>query len=310
MIAPAQASLAERWEDVRLFLALYRERKLAAAGASVGLDASTLSRRLAALEESLATRLFERTRDGLVPTEGAELLLPAAEEMAAAHARFVQDASGFEREASGTVRLSVPPGLAEFFVVPALARLRARFPLVAIELDVSIRFADLTRREADIAVRTRRPTSGDLVSVKVSERRWLPMLARKQASRYKPIKTWGDLPWIGWGEDMQDFPAAKWLAAHVPASAIVLSSSHAPAQVSAAAAGLGAALLPSTLAARAGLAPVRCAPTLAASLEQLPATETWLVSHRALRAVPRIAAVWAFLSEELARVEPKPPRKA
>src|SRR5262245_21946603 len=107
-----QAKLEVRWDEVRLFLALYRERTLAGAGSTVGLDASTLSRRLAALEEALGTRLFDRTRDGLAPTEGAELLLPAAEEMAAAHARFVQDASGFERAAEGAVRVSVPPGLA------------------------------------------------------------------------------------------------------------------------------------------------------------------------------------------------------
>src|SRR5580765_6348650 len=115
MIAPMQAYLEGRWDDVRLFLALHRERTLAGAAMTVGLDASTLSRRLVALEDALGTRLFDRTREGLVPTQGAELLLPAAEEMAAAHARFSRDASGFERVAEGTVRLSVPPGLAESF---------------------------------------------------------------------------------------------------------------------------------------------------------------------------------------------------
>src|SRR5687767_690624 len=91
-----------RWDDVQLFLALYRERTLAAAARQVGLDPSTLSRRLAVLEHALGTRLFDRTRDGLAPSAGAERLLVAAEEMAQAHARFAQDASSFERAAEGT----------------------------------------------------------------------------------------------------------------------------------------------------------------------------------------------------------------
>ena len=308
MLASAQAIAALRWDDVRLFLALHRERTLAAAGARVGLDASTLSRRLAALEEALATPLFDRTRDGLVPTEGAELLLPAAEEMAAAHARFLENASAFERAAEGVVRLSVPPGLAEAFIAPALVRLRARHPRLRLELDASIRFTDLTRREADLAIRTRRPEVGDLVSVKLGERRWTPMLARALVKRRRPVRDWGKLSWIAWGDDMQAFPPARWLEKHVPASAVVLSTSHVSTQLAAVEAGLGAALLPPALARFAAVAPFRTAASLEASVCELPTSETWLVGHRALRAVPRVAAVWKFLCEEFAKYERAAPR--
>jgi DNA-binding transcriptional LysR family regulator len=310
MVASEQAQLASRWEDVRLFLSLYRERTLAGAGDQVGLDASTLSRRLAALEEALATRLFERTREGLVPTEGAELLLPAAEEMAAAHARFLTDASGFERAAAGTVRLSVPPGLAESFVGPALVRLREQHPRIQVELDVSLRFADLTRREADLAVRTRLPQSGDLVSVKLGERRWTPMVAAGRASTRKAVGSWGDLPWIVWGEEMRDFPPARWLAKHVPRASIVLCTNHFTTQVAAVAAGLGAALLPPVFARLAAVAPARYREALASSVNDLPVNETWLIGHRALRTVPRVAAVWAFLVEEFTKFEPRPGSRA
>ncbi len=298
-----QASPPIRWDEVRLFLALYRARTLAGAGATVELDASTLSRRLAALEESLGTRLFDRTRDGLVPTEGAELLLPAAEEMAAAHARFLQDVSAFERAAEGVVRLSTPPGLAEAFVGPALVRLRERHPRIRVELDVSIRFSDLTRREADLAIRTRRPQAGDLVSVKIGERRWTPMVKKARTKRGPPTNDWSKLSWIAWADDMQGFPPALWLEKHVPASSIVLSTSHFSTQVAAVEAGLGVALLPPVYARLAAVQPLAYAPALAASAAELPTSETWLVGHRALRAVPRVAAVWAFLVEEFARFE-------
>jgi DNA-binding transcriptional LysR family regulator len=303
MIAETQRLTAARWDDVRLFLALYRERTLAGAGAAVGLDASTLSRRLATLEELLETRLFDRGRDGLEPTEGAELLLPAAEEMAQAHARFVQSVLGFERSVEGIVRLSAPPGLAETFVVPALVELRMKYPALRVELDASIRFTELTRREADLALRTRRPSAGDLVSVKLSERRWEPMLRAERARSVEPIGDWGKVSWIGWGDDMQEFPPARWVAKHVPRTALVLTTSHVAAQLAAVEAGLGLALLPPVYARRAGLRAARHAPALAASVAELPGTETWLVGHRALRRVPRIAAVWDFLVEQFARFE-------
>ncbi|TMA32356.1 MAG: hypothetical protein E6J88_02525 [Deltaproteobacteria bacterium] len=100
-----------------------------------------------------------------------------------------------ERATQGTVRLTVPPGLAESFVGPALVRLRSKHPRIQIELDASIRLVDLTRREADLAIRTRRPLSGDLVSVKLGERRWTPMVAADRAK--KTTKDWGTLQWIG-----------------------------------------------------------------------------------------------------------------
>jgi len=307
MVASAQGSPEARWEDVRLFLALHRERTLAAAARSVGLDASTLSRRLAALEEALGARLFDRTREGLVPSAGADQLLAAAEEMAQAHARFARDASSFERAAEGVVRLSVPPGLAESLVAPALVRLRRHHPRIQIELDASLHFVDLTRREADLAVRTRRPQTGDLVTVKLGQRRWTPMQAARAAKlRRRPIKRWGDLPWIAWGDDLTSFPPALWVARHVPRSAIVLRTSHFTTQVAAVAAGLGVALLPPAYARIAPLLPVRHAAALAPDAADLPSNETWLVGHRALRNVPRVAAVWSFLVEEFARFEPAP----
>jgi len=303
MVANTQAAIEGRWDDVRLFLALYRRPTLAAAAALVGLDASTLSRRLVALEEALGSALFDRTRDGLVPTDAAELLLPAAEEMAAAHARFARQATGFERVTEGTVRISVPPGIAESFIAPALLRLRAKHPGLRIALDASIGFVDLTRREADLAVRSRRPQTGDLVSVKLSRQKWLPLVARAQAKPHAFLHNWADLTWIGWGDDLASFPPQRWLEKHVPRSCIALSTSHFSAQVVAVEAGLGAALLPQRYLHQKTLRRVRYSPELEASVQEIPSTEPWLVGHRALRGVPRVAAVWDFLVEEFARLE-------
>src|SRR5258708_14936791 len=81
-----------RWDDMPLFLALFRERNLLGAGRRLGLDASTASRRLASLEEATGARLFDRTRQGLAPTEAAEQMLPPAEEMERASVKLAHAA--------------------------------------------------------------------------------------------------------------------------------------------------------------------------------------------------------------------------
>ena len=303
MPASLQATDDARWDDVRLFLALSRGRSLAAASARVGLDASTLSRRLATLEDSLGARLFDRTREGLVPTEAAELLLPAAEEMEAAHVRFARDASGLEREAEGVVRLSVPPGVADAFMAPALMRLRATHPRIRLELDASVRLLDLTRREADLALRTIRPQSGDLVMTRVAASPWTPMAAAASARERAPVKRWEEVDWIAWGDDLAGIPPARWLAKHAPEAEPVLKTSHIAAQVAAVRAGIGVALLPLAYARVDAIAPLRYAKALALSVADLPLNETWLVGHKALRGVPRVAAVWALLLETFERFE-------
>jgi len=303
MVASTQADDALRWDDVRLFLALHRERSLSGAGARVGLDASTLSRRLAALEEQLAARLFDRTREGLVATAAADLLLPAAEEMESAHARFARDASGFEREIEGVVRLSVPPGIADAFVGPGLARLRKRHPRIRIDLDASVRLVDLTRREADLALRTIRPQGGELVMLKIGASRWTPMVSSSNPQKGARVDRWQDVDWIAWGEDLTGIPPARWLAKYAPKADPVLRTSHMATQVAAVEAGLGVALLPLAYTRVSRVAPLRVAKALDASVDDLPVNETWLVGHRALRGVPRIAAVWDFLVEELRAVD-------
>jgi DNA-binding transcriptional LysR family regulator len=298
MPAIVQASDDARWDDVRLFLALHRGGSLAAASARVGLDASTLSRRLAALEESLGARLFDRTRDGLVPTEAAELLLPSAEEMEAAHGRFARDASGLEREAEGVVRLSVIPGLADF-LAPALVRLHERHPRIRLEVDASSRLVDLSRREADLALRTIRPDGGDLVMQRVGLSRWAPMTSARRPRR--PVKRWQEVDWIGWAADLAGIPPARWLAKHAPGVEPLLRTSHIGLQLAAVREGVGVALLPLSYARVDAIVPLGYAKALAGSVGELPPNETWLVGHKALRSVPRVAAVWALLLEEFQR---------
>lgn len=286
-----------------MFLALFRERTLSRAAAVLKLDASTLSRRLAALEGSLGAPLFERSRDGLEPTEHAEHLAPAAEEAEAAMVRLGSAISGVEREAEGVVRLSVPPGIAEAFVVPALARLRREHPLITVELDVSVAVTDLTRREADLAVRTIRPRADALVQKKLTSSRWVPCATKALVDEWGRLASLDRVPWIAWDAALSNVPPALWLRRALGERArVALVTSHFASQLAAVEQGLGAALIPEPyLALKSHLRALKTAPLLDVTMRSLPVDDLWLVGHPAQRSVPRVACVWAALEETFAR---------
>src|SRR5260221_6412085 len=120
------------WDDVRLFLALCRSRTVGSAARSLGVDGSTVSRRLSALEKALAATLFERGRGGVTPTEAAEELMSVAEQIEDAMLRFASSAETLEREVAGRVRITCPADAAEVVVVPLLSVLLGRQPALGI----------------------------------------------------------------------------------------------------------------------------------------------------------------------------------
>lgn len=298
MAANLQGS-AVRWDDARLFLAAFRARSLGGAAGRLGVDTSTVSRRIAAFEEALGRRLFERTRDGLVPTRAAEVLLASAEVMEGGHARLMRTAASTEEAAEGVVRVSAAPGLVDTFVTPALGRLHERYPKITLELDASARVLDLTRHEADLALRSVAPTGEELVVTKVARARWVPAASQQLAQQLGRLRRWEDVPWIGWDRDLASFAPARWLAQHVPRAQLVLRTSHMAAQLGAAAAGLGALLVPVPYLGMHHLAPLRPSKKLAPAIAAAPVDDLWVVGHRALRDVPRVAAVWDFFVEEM-----------
>jgi DNA-binding transcriptional LysR family regulator len=292
-----------QWDDVRLFLALSRSRTVGAAAETLGVDASTVSRRLGALEEALATTLFDRGRDGVARTEAAEDLLPVAEEIEAAMTRFTTAAEALEREVSGRVRITCPPDAAEVVVVPLLPELLGRHPALSVDLEAGETTLDLTRREADLALRTVRPVRGDLVVTRLLGVAWVPAAAPKLARALGPLRSWTQAPWVGWGERFAGLGPARWLAKHVVREPTVRSESLR-VQIAAVAAGVGIGLVPEPSLTHFGLVPLKLGAALRAAAAELPADELYLVTHRALRDVPRVRVVWDTLLEHLAGRRP------
>lgn len=301
--ATAQEPL--RWDDVRLFLALCRARTVSEAGRALGVDASTVSRRLVALEEAMAATLFDRNHEGVSATKAAEDLLPVAVEMEEAMTRFANAAQGLEREVSGLVRIACPPDVADVIVAPLLRELLGKYPKLRIEIAPGEALLDLTRREADLALRTVRPVQGDLLVTKLTTVRWVLVASPELARELGTLRAWEDAPWIGWGDRLARIDPALWLKAQLKNLDPVVRSDSLMVILSVLRAGVGITLIPEPSVQHYGLVPVKLAPALRAATESLPTNDLFLVTHRALREVPRVRAVWDALLERTDFRKPK-----
>jgi len=286
-----------RWDDLQILLALLRSGSLSGAAQSLSVNASTIGRRLDALERALGVQLFERRSDGVIPTAAADALRAAAEnvERSASDVGHVLD--GFEAAPEGRVRISAPPAMCTYFIAPALARLRRRHPRLSLELHAFAHLADLTLREADVAVRLVRPTSGDLFSKKLGQTQSV-ILIGEGARVPEPLHDPNALEWITYTADSAHLPDARWIAENVTEDRITLRATTLESQIAATRSGFGAMLLSRAFVNVPGLREVKLGPALAERLRARSEQALWLVSHRALRRVPRIEATWDFLLEE------------
>ncbi len=293
-----------RWDDLKVLLALERRGSLKRAAEQLGINISTVSRRLTALEEQLGAHLFDRTPEGTRPTAAAEQLIPFAERMEQAAHGFARGLETFEVEPEGVVRITAPPGLVDHFLAPALVKLHRAHPGLRIQILSSIGYADLTRREADLALRIIRPATGDLVVTRLATDHFVVLASTRRATELGTLRRTADVSWVTWGEDLTHLPDGRWIETHVERDHVVLETSSMTAQIEAVRAGLGVMLAPSAYASLRGLAAVRCAPALQRRVATLPQGALWLVGHRALRDVPRIAAVWTWLVTHFADQPP------
>lgn len=157
------------WTLYRSFLAVLQEGSLSGAARALGVAQPTVGRHLDTLEDALGLRLFVRTRLGLSPTEAAEALRPDAEALAAGAAALLRTASGQGGGVRGAVRVTASEVVGVELLPPILADLRAQWPELVIELVLSNAVQDLSRRDADIAVRMTAPTQGELVARKLGD---------------------------------------------------------------------------------------------------------------------------------------------
>lgn len=282
------------WDDLRIVLAIARAGDLRKAAAVLGVNHSTMFRRLTALEASLGSKLFERLVTGYRATDSGQRLLEAAERMETEALALDRDLTGRDTRLTGTVRVTASETLAFGALAGEIAQFRGRHPGIAVELMVDNRMLDLSRREADIAFRAARPAEGDLFGRKLADVVWRFYAAPSYLDAQGKPRTLRDLDKhdvIGWGEATQPTKAAAWLAKNLAKATVGYRTGSLVNQMLAAKAGIGLALLPTYLGGNeAGLAPVM------APLADLR-TELWLVTHRSLKDTARVRAFMEIVGD-------------
>jgi DNA-binding transcriptional LysR family regulator len=141
------------WDDMKVLLALSRKGSARGAALELGVSNSTVTRRLDDMESTLHTRLFDRTPDGYRMTVNAEQLLPTAEHVEELILGAERKITGGDQELKGNIRLTMPDSTRMDFLVERLAQFAATYPGIELELMPSYDALDLSRREADIAIR-------------------------------------------------------------------------------------------------------------------------------------------------------------
>src|SRR5438045_3651035 len=151
------------WDDLRHFLAVARSGSLTEAARALKASAATVGRHIETLETRLGARLFEHRSTGYVLTEIGRSILIRAEEAEAAVLAVEREVQGVDRRLSGKVRIATTEDIATMVVMPGLAAFHALHPGIELEVVAKFDLANLTRRDADLALRTVRPEKGDLL---------------------------------------------------------------------------------------------------------------------------------------------------
>jgi len=241
------------WDDLRAFLSVVRVGKLTGAARELGLDHSTLSRRISNLETVLNITLFERSPGGYKITEAGKWLAVEAENMENSAVRIQAYIENENHQVTGPVRITMPEGLSSSFFVHQLSILKKNHPEVTIELIANPQIFSLTKREADIAVMMERPTQGPLVSRKLCDYEYGLYCSHDYQLANKAIRSKDELEdhfVIGYIDDLLPTPVHAYLKHFMPNRDADLQISNILTQVEATVSGIGIALLPCFMASR------------------------------------------------------------
>jgi molybdate transport repressor ModE-like protein len=283
--------LTPNWDDLRLFAAIAAEGSLSAAARRLKLSQPTMGRRLQALEQRMGAKLLERTQGGpggnyILTPKGAELL-PLVERMVEAGEAIERARPDFAEDATGTVRIA-SGHLTIRFIARRLPELLDALPGIEIELYSSYSLANLSRREADIAIRNRRPEEGRLVARSLPQYSYAVFGARSYVADHPEAMTearYQHCRWIGFDDTRGSSESFEWLCAKIGRRPEVRCSN--------------ASMILNALLTGSGLGVMPCwigteEPSLiqlSAPIEDLDRDPMWLVIHEDMRDRPRVRLV-------------------
>lgn len=290
------------WNDLRFFLAVAKEGSTLAAARTLGVNQSTVQRRLADLEAQLGQRLVERLPSGYQLTELGIGILPHAEAVAASAERFEQALRDLGRAHVGIIRLTCPEPIAFCLTQSGiLDRFHAKHPGLKVEFVLSDQYVDLAKGEADVALRSGDTDDSILVGRKIADSLWAIYASRQYIERHGAPATVADLarhPLIAFEESMSKHRTVSWFKEVAPDATYAARNTSVLGLIFAAKAGVGVAPLPMSLGDAEG--------DLVRVFGPVPElTRAWrILTHPDQRHTARISAFFDFVLQESEALRP------
>jgi DNA-binding transcriptional LysR family regulator len=282
------------WDDLRYVLAVASAGSLAGAARSLGVNHTTVLRRVGAFEKRLGLRLFERLPTGYVMTAGGEELIAAARHIDDTVTTLERKLAGQDLRLSGTVRVTTTDTLMGSILPEILAEFREGHSGVQVEVAISNLVFNLTKRDADVAIRPAKDPPETLIGRRVAKIAFAIYGSPQYLAKHK-AKDLAGHRWVGPDDSLAGTSVAQWMRSELPESEITLRADSLFGLRQAAQAGLGLAALPCYLG--------DTAPSLVCMHRPIPAMETalWILTHEDLRHTARIRAFTDFAANAFRR---------
>ena len=282
------------WDEFRLVKAIADSRSLGGAADLLGLNHSTVFRRLAALEKTVGAHLFERSRSGYEPTAAGDEMIALASNMADSIIEFERRVAGRDFKAVGQLRVTAPEAIGQHFMPAIMAQFQARNPGMMIELVLSDQVLNLSRREAEVAFRLTNEPTDTLVGRRICTVRWAVYGAHDLVAALG-AKSADSLPFVSYCDGYGPPSIRRWLETQVSPGRIAAKVNSVPNVLGLAVHGIGAALLPCYLGDRCS------ALTRLGARQQDLDVGLWLLTHSDLRRSGRVRAFMDFAAAEMAK---------
>ena len=285
------------WDDFRLVKAIADARGMPGASDRLGINQSTVFRRLGQIEAALGSTLFERHRTGYALTPMGEEMVALARRLDSEITAFTRKIVGQEIAPEGELLVTTADSLLVHLLTPLLAKFHAAYPRMRLEVVLANQALNLSKRDADIAIRAADNPPENLVGRRVAKIAWAlygrasDFLKSSRIDRARLVER----RWVSPGENLLDLKAVRYVQQHVPRERNVYRVNTVLGLAEAVEAGIGIGHLPCFVAdTRPKL--IRLAPP-----EPEFADDLWLLTHRDLRQSARVRALLDFLAAEIAK---------
>ena len=285
------------WDDFRLIKAIADARALPAAAGLLGVNHSTVFRRLGQIEEALGVTLFERHRTGYTPTPAGEEMVSLAQQIDENITSFTRRIAGQEIAPAGELRVTTNDSLLIHLLTPLFVRFREQCRDVRLDIVLANQPLNLSKRDADVAIRATDNPPENLVGRRVARIAWALYGHAFEFPKPEAVNPDDlfDRDWVSLGDNLATLKTVKFVHEHVPPERIAYKVNGVLGLAEAVESGLGIGHLPCFIGdARPGL--VRLAPPVPEF-----AADLWLLTHPDLRHSARVRVFLDFLAAEIAR---------